>query len=177
MKTLTTKTPKITNERRPEAIVNDEAKLLDAFSAGDVAHQGDLIIVGIRCLPTSARLRENRQLAEGHTQGSRHVLERGAVYEADKSEVAELIFEATKCRVAWGYIGPVFVSPAEPTADDLTHPEHGNLGFPAEQVCAVVYQRNIVAELREQRLREEREQREWEQREREQREWEQRVRD
>ena len=81
------------------------------------------------------------------------VLERGDVYNADASEVAELIQQATKCRVERRYIGPVFISPAEPTADDLTHPEHGNQGFPAGQVCAVVYQRNIYAEEREQRVR------------------------
>jgi uncharacterized protein (UPF0335 family) len=35
----------------------------------------------------------------------------------------------------------------------LTHPEHGNHGFPAKTVCAVVYQRNLDAEEREARVR------------------------
>jgi hypothetical protein len=127
---------------------------LSVFSVGDVSHQGDLIIVGIARLPESARPRQNRQLAEGHTQGSRHVLVRGDVYSADAQEVVALIYEATKCRVGTTYIGPVFVSPENPTADDLTHPEHGNQGFAAGQVCAVVYQRNLQAVERAQRVKE-----------------------
>jgi hypothetical protein len=146
MKTLIPKVTKTTKNQKPEAIVNNEAKLLSTFSVGDVSHQGDLMIVGIARLPDSARPRSNRQLADGNTQGSRHVLERGDVFDADALEVLELILEATKCPVAEVYIGPVFISPAEPTPDDLTHPEHGNQGFPAGQVCAVVYQRNLVIE-------------------------------
>jgi hypothetical protein len=169
MKMLTGNTTKSRTQCTPEAIVNNEAKLLSAFSAGDVSHQGDLIIVGISRLPKSATPRKSRQLAEGNTQGARHVLARGEVYFADPSEVAELIDEATKCRVKPTYIGPVFVSPAKPTADDLTHPEHGNQGFPAGQVCAVVYQRTVYTEVLEQMARE--------REERAQREREERVRD
>ena len=36
--------------------------------------------------------------------------------------------------------------------NDLTHPEHGNQGFSAGAVCAVVYQRNLDAEEREARV-------------------------
>jgi hypothetical protein len=66
--------------------------------------------------------------------------------------VADLIERATRVRVEQRYVGPVFVSPSTPTADDLTHPEHGNQGFPAGAVCAVVYQRNLDAEEREARV-------------------------
>lgn len=137
---------------RPEGIVNDESKLLEGFGVGDVSHQGDLIIVGIAELPESAKPRKNRQLAEGNTQGSRHVLKRGEVYDCDPNEVAAAIESLTRQRIDGRYIGPVFVSPARPTADDLTHPEHGNQGYPAGQVCAVVYQRSLDAEQREQRV-------------------------
>src|SRR6185437_12492752 len=105
------------------------------FESGDVSHQGDLIIVCIGALPKSARPRKDRQLAEGSTQGSRHVLQRGDLYDAEAGEVADLIRAATTCTVAPLYLGPVFVSPANPTADDLTHPEHGAQGFPAGCVC------------------------------------------
>lgn len=135
-----------------EIIVNDEPKLLSAFGVGDVAHQGDIIIVGIRQLPECAKPRQNRQLAEGNTQGSRHVLERGELFDANPGEVVKLIRQATKCTVTEDLIGPVFVSPADPTPNDLTHPEHGNQGFPAGQVCAVVYQRNLDAEERARRV-------------------------
>ena len=131
-----------------EVIVNDEAKLHATFEPGDVAHQGDLMIVAIGTLPASARPRANRQLTEGNTQGSRHILERGDVYDADKDEVASLLKKATGCDVPLELIGPVFVSSEAPTADDLSHPEHGSQGFPIGTICAVVYQRNLDAEQR-----------------------------
>lgn len=141
-----------------ERIANDDSKFLDTFAAGDVAHQGDLIIVAIASVPKSATPRKSRQLAEGDTQGSRHMMSRGDIFSADQGEVAGYILEATRkaghpCVVPKEYIGPVFVSPANPTADDLSHPEHGNLGFPAGTVCAFVYQRNLDAEEREVRTR------------------------
>jgi len=146
---------KVTQNRavqQPEAIVNNAAKLHQTFGAGDVAHQGDLMLIGISALPRSARLRTNRQLAEGSSQGSRHVWERGEIYDADPDEVARLIQKATKCLLEHGYVGPVIVSPADPTENDLTHPEHGNQGFPAGCILAVAYQRNLDAEQREQRV-------------------------
>lgn len=135
-----------------ERIVNNDPKLLESFDVGAVTHQGDIIIVGISILPGSAKPRKDRQLAIGDTQGSRHVLKRGDVYDANASEVAVLIARATKCEVPTKYIGPVFVSPAEPSEHDLIHPEHGHLGFPSGQVCAVVYQRNLDSMEREARV-------------------------
>lgn len=140
-------------EASREATVTDAPKLHATFEAGDVAHQGDLIIVALSRLPESAVPRVSRQLADGNSQGSRHMLERGEVYTASAPEVAYMILAVTGCTVAHGYIGPVFVSPATPTENDLTHPEHGNQGFPPRTVCAVVYQRSLDAEQREARMR------------------------
>lgn len=134
-----------------ERVVNDAPKLLETFSPGDVSHQGDIIIVCLSRMPRSAKPRKSRQLADGTTQGSRHVLKRGDVFDADPSEVMTLIAESTGIHVEHAYIGPVFVSPDAPTKNDLTHPEHGNQGFPAKSICAVVYQRNLDAEERAQR--------------------------
>lgn len=136
---------------RHESIVNNDPRLLEVFDVGDASHQGDLTIVRIASLPASAKPRRERQLAEGNTQGSRHVLARGEVFDADAREVARMIRAATKCEIDERYIGPVFVSPADPTPNDLTHPEHGHQGFPAGAVCAVVFQRNLDSEEREQR--------------------------
>jgi len=147
-----TRTKRTTSAAKPECIVNNAPKLLESFETGDVSHQGDLIIVRIAALPASAKPRADRQLAIGDTQGSRHVMTRGEVYDADANEVAEAILAATGHRVGAQYIGPVFVSPESPTAHDLTHPEHGHQGFPAGAVCAVVYQRNLDAEERERRV-------------------------
>jgi hypothetical protein len=146
------KTKKKVTVSKHEVIVNDDPKLHSTFEPGDVAHQGDLIVVGIHELPKSAKDRANRQLADGSTQGSRHILERGDVYDCDPSEVVQAIKKSNGATVEAKYIGPVFVSPDSPTADDLTHPEHGNQGFPARTVCAVVYQRNLDAEQRAQRV-------------------------
>jgi hypothetical protein len=125
-----------------EALINDAPRLLESFDVGDVSHQGDLVLVRISKLPLSAQRRKRRQLAPGNTPGSRHVLKRGAAYDCESSEVAWLIRLATGCTVEIAYIGPVFVSPDNSTANDLAHPEHGNQGFPAGAVVAVVYQRN-----------------------------------
>lgn len=150
MKTKT-KPTKLKTMEPQERIANDDPKMHATFETGDVSHQGDLIIVCIGKLPRSAKPRKERQLAEGNTQGSRHVLERGEIFDAKPAEVAALINEANGCTVRAEYLGPVFISHAEPTANDLTHPEHGNQGFPAGAICAVVYQRNLDAEEREQR--------------------------
>ena len=136
-----------------ERICNNAPKLLASFELGDVSHQGDIILVRISGLPKSAKPRENRQLAEGDTQGSRHVMTRGKVYSADPTEIARLIKSATNVDVDGKYVGPVFVSPEDPTENDLTHPEHGHQGFPAGAVCAVVFQRNLDQDEMEARVR------------------------
>lgn len=132
----------VVQEKQQEAIVNNEPKLFVSFESGDVSHQGDIIIVAIASLPIGAKPRANRQLADGATQGSRHILERGDVYDCQAAKVVEAIKAATGVAVEEQYIGPVFLSPESPSEHDLTHPEHGHQGFPAGTVCAVVYQRN-----------------------------------
>lgn len=135
----------------PERLVNNDPRLLDTFAPGDVSHQGDLILVCLSAMPMSATPRANRQLADGNTQGSRHVLDRGEVFDCDAAEVVRSIKAATGASVDAKYVGPVFRSPSDPTPHDLTHPEHGHQGFAAGCVVAVVYQRNLDAEERERR--------------------------
>lgn len=139
-------------QQQHEPIINNAPKLHATFEFGDVAHQGDLIVICIHELPKSAKPRKSRQLADGSTQGSRHVLERGDVYDCAPAEVVAAIARANGCKIAPAYVGPVFVSPESPTENDLTHPEHGNQGFPAGRVCAVAYQRSLDAEQREARV-------------------------
>lgn len=159
LKKKATKAPKSTKPSKPvktaipENIINDAPKLHSTFEVGDVAHQGDVMFVAIAELPKSAKVRVNRQLADGNTQGSRHVLERGDVYDCVVAETAKAIKDATGCTVTEDCIGPVIVSPAAPTENDVSHPEHGNQGFPAGTICAIVYQRNQDALERAQRTR------------------------
>lgn len=133
-----------------EVIANDATHVHQTWDVGDVAHQGDVIFVGIAKLPGSAKPRKNRQLAEGNTQGSRHVLKGGRCFDCDQAEVSQLIEFATRQSIAARYIGPVFTTNAE-----VDHPEHGNHVWPkslGKQVVAVVYQRNLDSEEREQRV-------------------------
>lgn len=131
-----------------ETIVNDATHTHSTWETGDVAHQGDVIFVAIKRLPKSAVPRKDRQLAEGNTQGSRHIADTGNVYDADPAEVAAAIKAATGCDIAADYVGPVFEGPAH-----ISHPEHGDQVFPGHCTVAVVYQRSLDAEQREARVR------------------------
>jgi hypothetical protein len=131
-----------------EAIVNDDPVSHKTWSIGDVAHQGDLIFVCIGARPARAKPRANRQLADGNTHGSRHILDRGEAFDADKSMVADAIRNATKANVDVKYIGPVFTGKGA----HVDHPEHGPHTFEPNTCTAVVYQRSLDSEEREQRV-------------------------
>lgn len=144
-------TPIISSATVNHAVFNDAPRMFDEsdFPVGTVAHQGDVILVRISALPKSAKTRESRQIAEGNTQGSRHVVMTGDVFDCDLSEVAKAIKSETKCDVNTRYIGPVFK-----TVDgcaDLDHPEHGNHQYRGDMVMVCVFQRVMDAEEREQR--------------------------
>lgn len=149
-----TKTKKRKASPKPESIINDAPRTLTEadFPIGSVAHQGDLILVRIKDVPKSAKERKNRQLAEGNTQGSRHVLQAGDVFDCKAAEVAKAIKAVCpRADVQDRYIGPVFRT-VEGVAD-LVHPEHGDHLYRGEMAVAVVFQRNLDAEQREQRTR------------------------
>lgn len=134
-----------------EKVKNDEARDMSGFAAGDVVAQGDLYIVGLKSWPRSASPRKDRQLADGDTQGSRHIWEGGheggELAQAAPSEVAALIKEATGKAVDPKYVGPVF------RGGTIRHPEHGDHEeYPAGLPCAVVFQRSLDREEREQRV-------------------------
>lgn len=155
MKT-TTKTRKATTIKRPapaaESMVNNAPRTFTEadFPVGTVAHQGDLILVRIADLPSSAKPRKDRQLAEGNTQGSRHVVQTGDVFDADTGEVEKSIKSVCpKSNPESRYVGPLFR-----TSDgvaDLVHPEHGPHLYRGDMVVACYYQRNQDAEERERR--------------------------
>lgn len=118
------------------------------FVVGKSAEQGDLVFVRIADLPASVKTRTDRQLAEGDTQGSRHVVEGGDVYNADAKDVVAAIKKANGADVDAKYIGPVFVGPCT-----VTHPEHGHHTYTEGMVLATVFQRSQDAEEREARVR------------------------
>ena len=138
---------------KPEGIVNDAPRTFteSAFPIGTAAHQGDLVIVRIASLPASAKPRQDRQLAVGNTQGSRHVLKTGSAYNCAAADVANAISAVCPgVTVQADYIGPVFAT--QGGAADLLHPEHGDHHYRGDMVMAVVFQRNLDAEEREQRV-------------------------
>ena len=130
-----------------EAIRNDAPHTHDTWAVGDVAHQGDVIFVHIGELPRSAKPRTDRQLADGNTQGSRHICDSN-VFDCLATDVIQAIKKATGGVVVNDrYLGPVFKGPAT-----VTHPEHGDHVFPGECVNAVVIQRALDMEEREIRV-------------------------
>jgi hypothetical protein len=145
--------PKPVAKVKPESIVNDAARTLsDAdWPVGSVAHQGDIVLIRITAMP-GGKMRANRQMADGNTQGSRHILAGGKAFDCEANAVAKAI--KSVCPkindIGQQYIGPVFVTD-EATA--LRHPEHGDHCYgESGMVVAVVYQRNLDAEMRERRV-------------------------
>src|SRR5690349_19760899 len=109
-----------------ENVTNDETRTIaDCMMAvGDAYAQGDLYFVRIPGLPKSAKPRANRQLAEGDTQGSRHVCTVGEVYDADPKEVAAMVRAASDQVVDPKYVGPVITTAGGRAY--VEHPEHGD---------------------------------------------------
>lgn len=144
MKTLTksTQTPAL-EQARPHSPRKHEA-----WMAGDRAHQGDIIFVALKSLPTTATLRKDRQLADGDTSGSRHILIGGKVYDVPKNTLRRRLLTDHGIDVAEAYIGPVFAGECA-----VEHPQHQHQAFPDHAATVVLYQRNLDAEEREERAR------------------------
>jgi len=130
-----------------ENVTNDDAVTVteSMLGIGECHAQGDLMFVRLGGLPKGSKPRDNRQLAEGTTQGSRHICEVGEVYDCDAAMVAKLI------NVNARYVGPI-IRTVDGRAD-VTHPEHGDHFYRGDMVLACVFQRSLDAEEQEQRVR------------------------
>ncbi len=127
----------------------DSARTHPTWSPGDVAHQGDLTFVCLATMPKSAKPRKDRQLADGNTVGSRHVLDGGKCFSVDGAEAVKAIKAATNGKIIVSdhkYIGPAFSGECR-----VTHPQHQHQVFPDNACTVVVFQRNMSAEETEQR--------------------------
>lgn len=159
-------TVKVTKQRtgkkvaKPESLINDAPRMFDdsSLEVGTGAHQGDMIFMRICELPKGAKPRQSRQLAIGNTQGSRHVLITGEVYDVPAMQFETALQEAVskykpgkRVRISAALVGPVFTTAGG--VAEVDHPEHGNHVFHGDMVIACVYQRNLDAEEREQRAR------------------------
>ena len=116
----------------------------EAWMAGDIAHQGDIIFVALKKLPKNATVRKNRQIFEGNTSGSRHVVIGGTVYTVPNDILSKLLKEEHNITIDEKYIGPVFSG-----ACVVEHPEHMHQEFPDHCATVVLFQRNLDAEERE----------------------------
>ncbi len=149
MKTMTVEMAMKTVQDVAEAIRNDETALVGTTSLGDVIRQGDVYLVCIKKLPAKKKPIQERQLAPGTTQGSRHVLKGEVrIYDCDKAELSALIKQANpKADVHVELIGPAFETVGEVEVD---HPEHGNRVLPPGEVFVTVYQRMFAEKIRRQ---------------------------
>lgn len=96
-----------------------EVRKISAIEVGKVVRQGDVYIHRVADNHPHGELAKNHQLAEGETQGSRHIASENAqVYVGTKApEWAERAF-----------LGPLIKSE---TAFLVTHPEHAHVQLPA----------------------------------------------
>lgn len=120
---------------------SDKPERIGSPSLGDVVRQGDVYIMSIPCLP-DGQVTKNRQLAEGDTQGSRHILT-GEVNIIDK--VTSVVKNPDG-----EVIHPTLVGPAFECVSDVTetHPEHGWKILPAGTCWQVVFQQSFAEEVR-----------------------------
>lgn len=102
-------------------------------SLGDVVRQGDLYLVCVES--AEGEPTDNRQLAPGTTQGSRHVAV-GNVVVRRGSPLADVPEELR---------GPSMDCLGETT---IAHPEHGDKILPAGTSWGIVYQRAFAEEIR-----------------------------
>lgn len=142
-----------------ETMVNDQTVVFNdetlpvpvpgKFNA-TVAHQGDVIFFRLAQLPSKLKVRQDRQMAEGNTRGSRHILEGGEIYDPDQDELKGMIAELyPDVDITNHFLGPVFVGGV------VTHPDHGNhdYRFGNGMIMGCAYQRNLDAEEKEERAR------------------------
>lgn len=151
-KTLTAAAAFTEVKKSGEKIKNDETAVVGTVSAGDVIRQGDLYMVAIGSLPNGQRTNQ-RQLAPGTSQGSRHVIEGDVeIYDADKTAVIDLVNAA--CPATRGKLVPrrdePLIGPVFRTVErcQVTHPEHGWRVLPDGEVFAVIFQRQHAEEVR-----------------------------
>jgi hypothetical protein len=155
---MTTKTKRIRSRKAiqqvPESIINNAPRTFTEadFPIGTGSRQGDFYLIRIASVPAGAKARKSRQIAEGNTQGSRHVVTVGNVCDCDPVSVIDAIVTAVpklKGQLQPQYIGPVFETVGGVAS--LEHPEHGHQHWRGEMAIACVCQRNLDAEEREQR--------------------------
>lgn len=99
-----------------------DTRFLDTIKVGEFVRQGDLYIERIESAPEGCKPSQDKQLAPGTTQGSRHVVEGAEVFRHPKQGQIERRGEKHYC------YGPVIECKDFAT---ITHPEHAHISLPA----------------------------------------------
>lgn len=105
-------------EQITTAAPNTEVRRIQAIEVGQAVRQGDVYIHRVDSNHARGEVTQNRQLAIGTTQGSRHIAENGTVH---------LGTTAPKW-APQALLGPVVESSERIT---ISHPEHANIDLPA----------------------------------------------
>jgi len=108
---------KLEQEAADKAVA--EVRNISKIEVGQVVRQGDIYIHRVENDHPHGKMAENHQLAEGNTQGSRHVADENAQ-----------VFVGTKAP-QWAeraFLGPLVKSTV---AFKIVHPEHAHVNLPA----------------------------------------------
>lgn len=120
-----------------KSVENFDAKKterINAPSLGDVVRQGDIYLACVSNINGGTET-DNRQLAPGNTQGSRHVI----------NGKAKIYTGISFMNINSALIGPAFKCETDVTVE---HPEHGHKILPEGTMWQVVYQRAMADEIR-----------------------------
>lgn len=104
-------------EQIERAPANAEVRLIESIEVGQVVRQGDIYIHRVDDAHPRGKVTQNRQLAIGTTQGSRHVAESGSVF-------------AGTTAPSWApaaLLGPCVESTER---IQISHPEHAHIDLP-----------------------------------------------
>jgi hypothetical protein len=113
----------------------------ESVSIGDNIRQGDIFLICIETMPSGTPV-QDRQLAPGTTQGSRHVLS-GDCEIVKRSGSFTAPGESDPVHEA--LVGPAFQCRKGCTVE---HPEHGNWALPNGSVWQVTFQQAYADEVR-----------------------------
>lgn len=116
-----------------------DVRTVDAIAVGQFVRQGDLYIRRIKAPTTGWKETQNRQLAPGSTQGSRHT-----VSESVRVLVSPTPMQRRSTERGLAFEGPQLVSKDRFT---VSHPEHADISLPGG-CYEVLYQSDFQSQQR-----------------------------
>lgn len=129
-KTLTTAEVIQTIDNAAANLVLPETRYVERMEAGQFVRQGDIYLVclAMNQVPEGLVPTDNRQLAPGTTQGSRHIVDNTVDVFKHPKQGEIVLTNRTRGSEAGHAIGPVIVAK---DYFQVTHPEHAHMSLPA----------------------------------------------